>query len=151
MKAAAPTKQVLRCSVCILTALAIAAPQIARADELTHLLLAPATTTRPTITPAVSFELKFRLAQQSDLPDLLLQAQVNSDDIVTATKLAAGHDGGPEGCYVKIAVSKPLGEKAFRLQRVTLVTETSQTVMERRNGALTISATLPRSDRSRIV
>lgn len=131
-------------------ALAVAAPQPAWADELAQMLHAPADAAPPTVNPAVSYELNFSLEKGSDLPDLLLEAGVNPDDIAAATRLAAGHDGGRAGCYIKVAISKALREKTFKVQRVTLLTETSKTVMERRKGELMISASGARR-RSQIV
>lgn len=134
-------KRTLKAGACLAAALAVLQPQLATAEESAQLLLAPATSSPPAVNLAVTFELKFQLAQDSDLVDQLLQAGIDPDDIAAATHLAAGHDGGRTGCFVKLSVSKALNDKAFRLQRMTLTTEASQTVMERRKGELAISAT----------
>jgi len=134
-------KRALKAAAGLAAALAIATPQLAAAKEAAPLLIAPATSSRPPVNLAVTFELRFQLAQGSDLADQLLQAGIDPDDIAAATQLAAGHDGGRAGCFVKVTVSRAVHDQEFRLQRVTLMTESSQTVMERRKGALAISAT----------
>ena len=144
-------KRAGKLGACLLAAAAIVAPQSARADQAADFVRAPATSSLPSINLAVSYEFNFRVAGESDLSDLLLQAGVSSDDVVAAARLAAGHVGGSSGCYAKVSVTKLLHESAFRLQRVSLMTETTQTVMERRKGELTISTTGARNKRSGII
>jgi hypothetical protein len=120
-------------------AAAFAVPQAAQAEEAPPLARAPATTTPPAVTLAVSYELKFRLPAGTALAELLMQAGVDADDSTAADRLSAGHDAG--GGFVRVSISKPLGSNDYRLQRLTLMTDSSQTVMERRDGALAISST----------
>lgn len=141
MNSDALTYRALRAGTPLLMALAILAPRIAHAEETATFLRAPAKASPPAVSFAVTYELRFQVANEAELPDLLLQAGVNPDDIAAASRLAAGHLGGSAGGFVKVSVSKTIHDKEFSLQRVTLMTETSQTVMERRKGELTISAT----------
>jgi hypothetical protein len=132
----------MRITVFLLAAAAIAAPQIARADEPPSFLRAPVAAAAPAVSLAVDYEFNFRLAHGRDLANRLVEAGVDVDDAAAADRLAAGHDQcGPSGCYVKVAISKDSTSGRFTLQRVTLLTKTSQTVLERRHGALAISAT----------
>lgn len=120
-------------------AAAFAVPQAAQAEEAPPFVRAPATTTPPAVTLAVSYELKFRLPEGTTLAELLMQAGVDADVSTAAGRLAAGHDAG--GGFVRVSITKPLGSRDYRLQRLTLMTDSSQTVMERRDGALAISST----------
>jgi hypothetical protein len=129
----------MRIAIILLAAAAISLPQVARADQPPPFLRAPAAAAVPAVSLAVDYEIKFRLLPGRDLANLLVDAGVNVDDAAAADRLATGHDRG--GCYVTISLTKGSATDGLRLQRVTLLTETVRTVMERRHGELTISAT----------
>jgi hypothetical protein len=77
------------------------------------------------------------------LAALLLQAGVVQDDAAAAARIAAGHLGdGSGGCSAKIEISRPTGGNGFRLQRVELTTDTGRTVIERRQGGLSLTSAI---------
>lgn len=126
-------------AICLTAAAAIGSPALAA--EGPPLVTAPATSQAPTVSLALSYELKFWLAPSTTLAELLLQSNITAEDATAADKLAAGHESISRGCFVRVAVTKPLGSTDYRLQRLTLITDDGQTVMERRNGAIAIVAT----------
>lgn len=126
-------------AICLTAAAAFSGPVLA--EEGPPLVRTPAALQPAPVSLAVSYELKFRLTPDMTIAELLLQTGVNAEDATAADKLSAGHDGGSTGCFVRIAITKPLGATEYRLQRLTLITASSQTVMERRSGAVAISST----------
>jgi hypothetical protein len=128
------------------------APSVASAAEKGQFLNAPVSSASPAPRLAVQYELKLRLPEGRGLARLLLDAGVNSEDAGAAARLAAGHLGdGLGGCDVKVAISRSVGDRGYRLDRVTLFTLGDQTVIERRRGELTIASTTPISPRIRIL
>ena len=125
-------------AICLFAAAAPGAPALA--EDGPPFVTAPAASQPAPVSLAVSYELEFRLTSDMTIAELLLQTGVNPDDATAADKLSAGHDGGSSGCFVRIAITKPLGATEYRLQRLTLITASIQTVMERRSGALAISS-----------
>lgn len=133
---------------CLLAA-ALLPTQAASADDRPF-LRAPASQGSLPVKLAVAFELRFHLAAGGDLEAMLVQADVDADDAAAAARLAAGTASDTaSGCYVKIAITKSLNGNGFRIERLTLLTEASQTVMERRGGELTVSASGARVTRLR--
>ena len=124
-----------------LSVAAVLLPSAACAGERAQFLNAPATTTAPAAKLAVQYELKLRLPAGRGLARLLLDAGVVRDDAAAAARLAAGHMGdGLGGCDVQVSISGTAGGTGFRLVRATLITQASQTVIERRGAELTIAS-----------
>ena len=104
-------------------------------------LVAPASSAAPAPEQAALYELKLRLAEGRGLARLLLDAGVNRDDAAAAARLAAGNLGsGLGGCTAKVEISRDVEGTAFRLERVTLLTQAGATIIERRQGKLTIAS-----------
>jgi hypothetical protein len=88
------------------------------------------------------FELKLRLPEGRGLARLLLQAGVDRDDAAAAARLAAGHLGDDlGGCEAKVTISRSVEGGGLRLERVMLLTEAAQTIIERRQGELMLATT----------
>jgi hypothetical protein len=128
------------------------APTAAGAAETAQFLNAPVTAAPPAPKLAVQYELKLRLPEGRGLARSLLDAGVDRDDAAAAARLAAGHLGdGQSGCDVRIAISRSVDGGGYRLDRVTLFSSVSQTVIERRRGELTVASTNPISMRIRVL
>jgi hypothetical protein len=113
----------------------------AQAGELPLFLNAPAPSSAPAAKSAVQYELKLHLPQGRGLARLLIDAGVDRDEAASAARLAAGHLGdGAGGCYATISIAGGLNGSGFRLMRMTLLTEASQTVIERRGADLSIAS-----------
>ena len=98
----------------------------------------------PTPKFAAQFELKLTLPQGQGIARQLIDAGVSQDDAAAAAKLAAGHMGaGAGGCTAKVSIERTSGAKDFSLMRVQLTTASSRTVIERRNGMLTVASDTP--------
>lgn len=119
---------------------ALMAPGVARAAELRPLVLAPAPQNAPPVVLAVSFEMKLYLRDGKDLADLLLEAGVDKGDTAAAAELALDRIKPGTGSFVRLSVSRSAENVGLRLQRLTIVDETDQTVVERRQGKLKITA-----------
>ena len=87
---------------------------------------------------ATMFELKFRLPQGQVIESLLIDAGIATADAAEAAKLAAGRCTGLGGCTATVAISRQLGS-GVRVERMVLVTQSGQTVIERRNGRLALN------------
>lgn len=119
-------------------------PAATYAAESAHFMNTPATGTPLSPNLAVQFDLKMHLPQGKGLARQLLDAGVNRDDAAAAARLAAGHLGdGTGGCDVKVSISRNMEAKNFTLERALITSPTAQTVIERRNGELTIASTSP--------
>jgi hypothetical protein len=103
-------------------------------------LLAPAAPKSPAPVLANLFEVKFRLPAGRGLARYLLEIGVDQKDAAEAARLAAGHLGdGAGGCVAKVAISRPLTGASLTVERVTLVTQSDRTVIDRRDGALVVT------------
>jgi hypothetical protein len=119
---------------------ALLTPCSAFAAPLAPPLSVPAITP-PQINTAALYALQLRLPEGRGLARLLLQAGVNRDDASAVARLAAGHLGdGLGGCEAKVELSRSIDGRSFRLERVELLTQAAQTVIERRHGELTIAS-----------
>jgi hypothetical protein len=117
------------------------APGLAGAEEVSPLLHTPSAKAAPQPKLATLFALKLRLPEGRGLARLLLDAGVNRDDAAAAARLAAGHLGdGLGGCDAKVEISRVMQGSGFRLERVELLTQAGQTVIERRQGELMIAS-----------
>jgi hypothetical protein len=133
-------------------AVALLVPSIAGATDLPPLLTTPATKAPPQTSTAALYELRLRLPEGRGLANLLLQAGVDQNDTAVVEQLAAGHLGdGLGGCDAKVDVVRSLSGSGFRLQRVVLMTQAGQTVIERRHGQLTIASQQGASKIARLV
>lgn len=126
-------------SVVTASLLTTAAPAIA--GETAKFLNAPSAATAPATKLAVQFELKLRLPEGRGLARLLMDAGVNQDDAAAVARLAAGHLGdGNGGCFAKVSIARDSASGGYSLVRATLMTQTDQTVIERRAGELAIAS-----------
>lgn len=94
------------------------------------------------LAPALAnlFEVKFRLPAGRGLARYLLEIGVDQKDAAEAARLAAGHLGDGAGdCLAKVAISRPLTGAGLTIERVTLVTQSQQTVIDRRDGDLVVT------------
>jgi hypothetical protein len=90
---------------------------------------------------ALMFVLKLRLPEGRGLAAQLLQAGVDENDAATSARIAAGHLGdGEGGCNAKIEISRPVGATHFRLERIELTTDDRRTIIERRQGQLSLAS-----------
>jgi len=122
------------------------------AAEHAVFLNAPASSATPSARFAAQFELRLRLPQGQGIARQLIDAGVSQDDAAAAAKLAAGHMGaGSGGCTAKVSIEQTSGAKGFSLIRVQLTTASSQTVIERRGGALTIASDAPTTNSPNLV
>lgn len=101
---------------------------------------------------AATFEVALQLPDGRWLARQLIELGVSDLDAGEAAKLAVGHLGQDSGgCTAKVVISQPVGGDSLQLDRLTLVTATDQTVLERRNGILSLVDSAQRfSRRSRI-
>ena len=113
----------------------------ADAAEDAQFLNAPATSL-PTPKFAAQFQLRLRLPEGRGLARLLLDAGVSRDDAGAAARLAAGHLGaGVGGCTALVSIERSAGTTTgFSLVRVQLVTDATQTVIERRGRDLVVAS-----------
>jgi hypothetical protein len=124
---------------------------VACAQEAPSLLSKPTKPATPSPKLAGMFELELRLPEGRGLAKLLLQAGVSKDDAAVAARLAAGHLGdGLGGCEARVTISRSV-EGGLRLERVMLLTQASQTIIERRQGELTLATTDSARNWSRLV
>lgn len=113
----------------------------AAAQESAQFILAPATAALAVPKLAVQYQLELRLPEGRGLARVLLDAGVNQDDAAAAARLAAGHLGdGAGGCSARVSVTRSVGDDGYRLVRVMLSSDASQTVIERRGGELTVAS-----------
>lgn len=127
---------------CAITAFALVlAHGAASAAGPLPFFVAPASSAPPAPELAALYELKLYLAEGRGLARLLLDAGINRDDAAAAARLAAGNLGsGPGGCTAKVEVSRAVEGSGFKLERVTLLTQAGATIIERRQGKLTIAS-----------
>lgn len=127
---------------CAITAFALVlAHGAASAAEPLPFLVAPASSAPPAPELAALYELKLRLSEGTGFARLLLDAGVNRDDAASAARLAAGNLGaGLGGCTAKVEISRAVESGGFKLERVTLLTQAGATIIERRQGKLTIAS-----------
>src|SRR5437868_1534019 len=92
----------------------------------------------PTPRQATIFEIKFRLPEGQGIAALLVDAGIGSADATEAAKLAAGRCTGLGGCAATVAISRQLAS-GLRVERLVLVGQSGQTVIERRNGRLALN------------
>jgi hypothetical protein len=122
-------------------AAALCAGDPALAADLAPIPAMPTTKVPPRPNAAVLYALKVRLPEGQGLARLLMDAGVSQEDAAAAAKLAAGHLGGNTGgCDVKVEISNTLVGGGYRLERAVLLTASSQTTIERREGKLAIAA-----------
>lgn len=88
---------------------------------------------------AAIYNLKLHLANGGGLVQSLLDTGVTADDAQLAGRLAAGALKDKTGCAITVSLSRAVDNSGFRLERVLLVTAASQTILERRNGKLTLA------------
>jgi hypothetical protein len=127
---------------CAITAFGLfLAHGVACSAEPLPFLIAPASSAAPAPELAALYELKLRLAEGRGLARLLLDAGVNRDDAAAAARLAAGNLGDAlGGCTAKVEISRAVEGGGFKLERVTLLTQAGATIIERRQGKLTIAS-----------
>jgi hypothetical protein len=139
-------------SIAIAAIAASLASTSAVAAEHAVFLNAPASMAAPSAKFAAQFELQLSLPQGQGIARQLIDAGVSQDDAAAAAKLAAGHMGaGAGGCTAKVSIEQTSGVKGFSLMRVQLTTASSQTVIERRDGALTIASDTPTTNSPNLV
>jgi|SRR6185369_57243 len=144
MKFARFTGPIAACS-----AFLVACP--ADAAEDAQFLNAPATSL-PTPKFAAQFQLRLRLPEGRGLARLLLDAGVSQDDAGAAARLAAGHLGaGAGGCTALVSIERSAGTTGFSLVRVQLVTDATQTVIERRGRDLVVASDTAARETPRLV
>jgi hypothetical protein len=128
-----------------------ALPGTANAAEHAIFMNAPAVAGLPVPKLAVQFQLKVRLPEGRGLARLLLDAGVNQGDAAAAARLAAGHLGAESGgCQARVSVERS-AEGALSVVRVQLITDTRETVIERRGAELTISSDIATRSAPRLV
>lgn len=114
----------------------------AQAESQAAFVRAPLTLAAPAPELALMVALKVQLPLGRGLAAQLLQAGVDQNDAAAAARIAAGHLGdGSGGCSAKIEISRPVGATAFRVERVELTTNGQRTVIERRQGQLSLAST----------
>ena|SRR5436190_1818573 len=131
-------------AVIVAESMSAVVPSAASAAEHAVFLNAPASSAAPSAKFAAQFELQLSLPQGQGIARQLIDAGVNQDDAAAAAKLAAGHMGaGAGGCTAKVSIERNSGVQGFSLMRVQLTTASSQTVIERRDGALSVASDTP--------
>lgn len=124
----------------------------AQAGETARFLNAPATASAPESKLAVQFELKIRLPEGRGLAGLLTEVGVDRNDAAVAARLAAGHLGdGHGGCFAKVSIARDPASGGYSLMRVMLMTQSDQTVIERRGGELAVASQAAPSKFPRLV
>jgi len=137
-----------------LIAFAAAALPAAAADaaDLPIIRAMPETNAPVPTKVAVVFVFKVRLPEGRGLARALLDLGVDRDDAAAAAKVAAGHLGdGHGGCDAKIEISRVMSASGYKLERVSLVAQASQSTIERRSGELTLTGERPSRPTARIV
>jgi hypothetical protein len=124
-------------------------PASAQGDPVPF-LVAPASGTQAPEAAAV-FNLKLHLANGRGLVQSLLDTGVTTDDAQLAGRLAASALKEKSGCAVTVSLSRGVDSNELRLVRVVLVTAATQTVLERRNGELTLAGQAASETRGSIV
>ena len=122
--------------------LAVAAiPAAACAAETARFITAPAPVATPAPKLAAQFDLKLVVRGGRGLARQLLDAGVDQADAAAAARLAAGHLGGEAtNCFAKVSLVRVSATGDLSLVRVMLTTNDDQTVIERRDGVLTIAS-----------
>jgi hypothetical protein len=119
----------------------IISPSLAAAEPLPFLHAPASAEVAPAPKLGVLYELRVRLPEGLGLARTLLDAGVNSDDAAAAARVAAGHLGdGLGGCDAKVSISRMSRDGELRVERISLVTTSGATVIERRQGRLTIAS-----------
>ena len=130
----------------------LAATGPAHAGETARFLNAPASAAVPVPKLAIQFELKLRLPEGRGLARMLMDAGVDQDDAAAAARLAAGHLGdGTGGCFAKVSIARDSATGEYSLVRVMVMTESDQTVIERRGSELAIASQAAMSKVPRLV
>ncbi len=154
MTIANSSRKTPRLVTCALALGLLAAPGGAIAADLPPPIPVPVTQPPPMSRLAGVFELQLRLPEGRGLAKALLQMGVDREDAATAARLAAGHLGdGNGGCQVKVAISRPIEGRGYRLEGVVLTTQAERTSIIRRAGALELipAAKGPASRRADLV
>lgn len=113
------------------------APGATSAADLPPPIPVPVTQPPPLSRLAGVFELQLRLPEGRGLAKALLQMGVDREDAAMAARLAAGHLGdGLGGCQVKVAISRPIEGRGYRLEGLVLTTQAERTSIMRRGGSL---------------
>jgi hypothetical protein len=136
-----------------LIACAAALPVLpANAADLPIIRAMPETKAPPPTKIAVLFAFRVHLPEGRGLARALLDLGVDRDDAAAAAKVAAGHLGeGDGGCDAKIEISRVISASGYKLERVSLVTQASQSTIERRSGELTLTGERASQATARIV
>jgi hypothetical protein len=134
---------------CAATALPV---RPANAADLPIIRAMPETKVSPPTKVAVLFAFTVHLPEGRGLARALLDLGVDRDDAAAAAKIAAGHLGdGDGGCDAKIEISRVISASGYKLERVSLVTQASQSTIERRSGELTLTGERASRATARIV
>jgi hypothetical protein len=124
----------------------------ANAADLPIIRAMPETKAPPPTKIAVLFAFLVHLPEGRGLARALLDLGVDRDDAAAAAKIAAGHLGdGDGGCDAKIEISRVISASGYKLERVSLVTQASQSTIERRSGELTLTGERASQATARIV
>ncbi len=123
----------------LVASLAGIAPGAALADESPAPIAAVVKHAVPAPKLATMFVLNLSLPHGQGLARLLLDAGVATGDAADAERLAAGHCGGLGGCAAKVEISRRIDGGDVRIERLVLAGPTGRTVIERRNGRLTLN------------
>jgi hypothetical protein len=125
----------------MVAAASLTAHSVASAEQPAQFVPTPMSVAPPAPQLALMFVLKLRLPEGRGLAAQLLQAGVDENDAATSARIAAGHLGdGEGGCNAKIEISRPVGATHFRLERIELTTDDWRTIIERRQGQLSLAS-----------
>ena len=101
---------------------------------------------------AAQFELKLMLREGKGLARQLIDAGVDQKDAAAAARLAAGHLGdGDGGCFANVSIARDTATGEFSLVRVTVMTNSDRTIIERRDGELAIASQAATSKFPRLI
>lgn len=90
---------------------------------------------------ALAYALKLQLPEGKGLARALIQIGVNQSDAAAAAKLAAGRLGESSGgCEARVELVPAVDGSGLTLERASLVTRLSRTVIERRGSELAIAS-----------
>lgn len=110
------------------------------ADAL-PLVKAPAPIAAPSVTLAVTYEMKLQLHEGRGLARQLIDSGIDQDDAAAAAKLGSSYMSKAKGgCSAKVAATRLPGVDALRLTRVTFYAGSKIIVMERRDGKLAVTS-----------